>query len=90
MWRWYPLWIEDEGTQQSGQAAVGAVAVRWSCMETFSTVTWVRCTACICGNRVVANVWSSLHILSYDTALRHQPPLYLTKNDDDPECRGEL
>ena len=62
--------------EHRGQAAVGAVAVSWSCTEAFCTVTWVRRTRRVGGNRRVANLWSAWLIIPYDTVFRHpRPPL---------------
>src|SRR5262249_14114957 len=55
-----------------------------SCMEAFSTVTWVRRTMRIGGNRMVTNRWSSWLIIPYDTAFRAPLPPSVTKNDAEP------
>jgi hypothetical protein len=48
--------MDDDGTAQRGQAAVGAVAVRWSRTDVFSMVTSVRRTAQVGGSNAVLSV----------------------------------
>jgi hypothetical protein len=48
--------MDDDDTVQRGQAAVGAVAVSWSCTEACSMVTLVRRTAQVGGSNAVISV----------------------------------
>ena len=61
--------MDDDGTAQHGQAAVGAVAVSWSRTDVCSTVTSVRHTVPVGGSNAVMSVCSSWVIIPYDTAI---------------------